>query len=78
MSAVQLLNTDPSFNGKPQTHSQNRRSLPPFLGDALKWLMGTATTKDINSIKTWINQLITTQTEQQETLVHIVSILTIT
>ena len=78
MSAVQLLNSDPSFNGKPQSHSRNRRSLLPFLGNTLKWLTGTATTKDTNTIKTWINQLITTQMKQQETLVHIVSILNIT
>ena len=39
---------------------------------------GTATTKDIHSIKTWINQLIATQTSQCNTLVHIVSILNIT
>ena len=29
----------------------NRRSLLPFQGDALRWLTGTATTKNINSIK---------------------------
>ena len=52
--------------------------LLPFLGDALSWLTGTATTKDIHSIKTWINQLIATQTSQHNTLVHIVSILNIT
>ena len=40
--------------------------------------MGTATTKDINSIKTQINQLIVTQSSQQETLVHILSILNVT
>ena len=78
MSAVQLLNNDPSFDGKPQSHSRNRRNLLPFLGDAFKWLTGTATTKDTNTIKTQINQLITTQTKQQETLVHIVSILNVT
>ena len=78
MSAVQLLNTDPSFKSKPQSHSRKRRSLLPFLGDALKWLMGTATTKDTNTIKTQINQLIATQMKQQETLVHIVSILNVT
>ena len=37
-----------------------------------------ATTKDINSIKTRINQLIATQSSQQETLVHIMSILNVT
>ena len=49
-----------------------------FLGDALRWLMGTATTKDVNSIKTRINQLLATQSSQQETLVHIISILNVT
>ena len=39
--------------------------------------MGTATTKDINSIKTQINQLIATQSSQQETLVYVISILNI-
>ena len=54
-----------------------RRSLLPFLGDALSWLKGTATTKDINAITTRINRLIATQHNQQETLVHIISILNI-
>ena len=40
--------------------------------------MGTATTKDINSIKTQVNQLIATWSSQQETLVHVISILNIT
>ena len=39
---------------------------------------GTATTKDINSIKTQINQLIAMQSSQQETLVHVISIINIT
>ena len=34
--------------------------------------------KDINSIKTHVNQLIKTQSAQQETLVHIISILNVT
>ena len=38
----------------------------------------TATTKDINAIKTRINHLIATQQNQQKTLVHIISILNIT
>ena len=58
-SAIQLLNSN-----QPQTCIHCRRSLLPFLGDALSWLTGTATTKDIHSIKTWINQLIATQTSQ--------------
>ena len=49
------------------------------LGDALRWLMGTATTKDINNIKSQINQLIATQlSSQQETIVHVISILNAT
>ena len=38
----------------------------------------TATTKDIRSIRTRINQLIATQSSQCDTLVHIVSILNVT
>ena len=67
-SAIKLLPSN-----QPQTHI-HRRDLLPFLGDALSWLTGTATTKDIHSIKTRINQLITTQASQCNTLVHIMSI----
>ena len=49
-----------------------------FLGDALSWLTGTAMTKDASSIKKRVNQLITTLHNQQETLVHVISILNIT
>ena len=72
-SAIKLLQSN-----QPQTHICHKRSLLPFLGDALSWFTGTATTKDIQSIKTRINQLIATQASQQETLVHIISILNIT
>ena len=72
-SAIKLLKSN-----QPQTHIHCRKSLLTFLGDALSWFTGTATTKDIHSIKTWINQLIATQTSQCNTLVHIVSILNIT
>ena len=72
-SAIKLLQSN-----QPQTHIHCRRSLLPFLGDALSWLMGTANTKDIHSIKTRINQPITTQASQHQTLVHIISILNIT
>ena len=65
-------------SNQPQAHIHHRRSLLPFLGDALRWLTGTATTKDIHSIKTQINQLIATQISQHNTLVHVVSILNIT
>ena len=72
-SAINLLNSN-----QLQTNTQSKRSLLPFLGTALSWLTGNATTKDIHSIKTRINQLIATQTLQCNTLVHIVSILNVT
>ena len=72
-SAIKLLQSN-----QPQTHIHCRRSLLPFLEDVLSWLTGPATTKDIHSIKTRINQLITTQASQCNTLVHILSILNIT
>ena len=40
--------------------------------------MGTTTTKDVNSIKKRVNQFIKAQSTQQETLVHIISILNVT
>ena len=73
MSAINLLNSN-----QPQTTTRCKRSLLPFLGIALSWLTGTATTKDIHSIRNRINQLIATQSSQCDTLVHIVSILNVT
>ena len=78
LSAIDLLNTDLSFDGHMNSSACHKRSLPPFLGDALQWLMGMATTKDVNSIKAHVSQLIETQSTQQDTLVHIVSILNVT
>ena len=78
ISVINLLQTNPSFNGQSQSHLCHKRSLLPFLEDVLRWLRGTATTKDINNIKTWINQLIATQSSQQETLVHVISMLNVT
>ena len=72
-SAIQLINSN-----QLQTHAWCRRSLLTFLRDSLSWLTGTVTTKDIHSIKTRINQLITMQASQHNTVVHIVSILNIT
>ena len=72
-SAIKLLQSN-----QPWTQICCRRSLLPFLGDALSWLTGTATTKDIHSIKTMINELIAKQASQCKTLVHIMSILNIT
>ena len=73
ISVIKLLQSN-----QPQTYICHRRSLLPFLRDPLSWLTGTASTKDINIIKTRINQLITTQSSQQETLLHIISILNVT
>ena len=67
-SAIKLLQSN-----QPRTHICCKKSLLPFLGDAVSWLTGTATTKDIHNIKTRINQLITTQESQCNTPVHIVS-----
>ena len=78
ISAINLLNTDPSFDGHMDSKTHHKRSLLSFLGDALQWLTGTATTKDINSIKAHVNQLTETQSTQQDSLVHIVSILNVT
>ena len=40
--------------------------------------MGTATARDVSSIKKRVNQLIATQHKQQETLVHMISVLKVT
>ena len=77
-AATQLLQKEFSFDGIPVSSKHMKRSLLPFLGDALSWLTGTATTKDVNAIITTINQLISTQQNQQETLVHIISNLYVT
>ena len=76
--AINLLDTDPSFDGNSNYNKHVRRSLLSFLGNALSWLTGTATTKDINSIKKGMNQLIAAQSMPQEVLLHIVSILNVT
>ena len=78
ISAINLLNADPSFDGHTHSNAHHKRSLLPFLGNDLRWLTGTATTKDVHSIKTHVNQLTQTQSAQQETLVHIISILNVT
>ena len=78
-SAISILQTQPSFDGNPIPQSgRKKRSLLPFLGSALKWLTGTATTKDIKHIKKRISSLIKTQENQWKTMIHIVSILNLT
>ena len=78
ISAINLLNMDSSFDGHIHHNTCHKRSLLPFLDNALRWLTGTATTKDVNSIRKHVNQLTETQLTQQETLVHIASILNVT
>ena len=58
LAATQLLRKEPTFDGVPPFNRHTRRSLLPFLGDALSWFTGTATTKDVNSINNRVNQLI--------------------
>ena len=72
------MNTGPSFDGHLNQNNHLKRSLLPFLGNALRWLTGTATTKDVNNIKECVNQLTEAQLTQQDTLVHIISILNVT
>ena len=78
ISAINLLNTDPSFDGHVNSNNCLKRSLLPFLGDALRWLTATTTTININSIKEHVNWLIEAQSTQQDTLAPIISILNIT
>ena len=77
LAATQLMKKEPSFDEVSASNGYTRRSLLPFLGDALSWLMGTATTRDVSSIKKRFNQLIIAQ-NTQETLIHIISVLNIT
>ena len=78
-SARSILQTQPSFDGnRIPPLGRKKRSLLPFLSSALKWLTGTATTKDIKHIKKQISCLIETQENQWKTMVHIVSILNLT
>ena len=78
-STRSILQMQPSFHGKPiPPLRMKKQSLLPFLGSALKWLMGMATIKDIKHIKKRISSLIETQENQRKTMVHIVSILNLT
>ena len=78
LAATQLLKKEPSLDRFLASNRHIRRNLLLFLGDALRWLTGTAMTKDVSSIKEKVNQLIATQHNQQETLVHVISILNVT
>ena len=78
LAATQLLKKGPSFDDISTSNRCTRRRIVPFLGDVLSWLTGTATAKDITSIKKRVNQLIAARNTQQGTLVHIISVLNIT
>ena len=78
LTATQLLRMEPTFDGVSPFNRHTRRSLLPLLGDALSWLMEMATTKDVSSIKNRVSQLLAIQHKQQETLVHIISVLNVT
>ena len=69
LAATQCLKKETSFDTVLASNRCTRRSVLPFLGDALSWL------KDVSSIKKRVNQLIATQHNQQETLIHVISIL---
>ena len=74
---MQFLKTE-SENLSPPENPQSKRSLLPFLGNALKWLTGTAAMRDTPEIMQHVSQLIQEQIKQQETLVYVISILDIT
>ena len=76
--AIHLLKKKPSFSGVSVSTKHMRKSHLPFLDDGVSWLTGTAMTRDVTSIKKNVNQSISTQHSQQETLVHVISILNIT
>ena len=68
LSTMSILQMQPSFDGKPIPPLRRKKwSLLPFLGSALKWLTGTATTKDIKHVKKRISSLIKTQENQWKT-----------
>ena len=71
LTTTQLLIREPMFDRVSPFNKYSRRRHLPFLGDVLCWLTGTATTKDVNSFKHGVNQLIAMQPTQQETLLHI-------
>ena len=78
LTATQCLRREPTFNRISPFNGHTRRSLVPFLADALSWLTGTAMTQDVNSIKNRVTQLIAMQLKQQETLVHNIAVLNVT
>ena len=71
ISAIKLLQLNPSFDGQLQPHTCHRRSLLPFLGDAFSWFTGITTTKDINNMETMIVNCYTFVTTRNPSAYHI-------
>ena len=67
-----------TFNDMSTFNKDTKRSLLPFLGDTLSWLTRRIKTRDVKDIKGRVNQLFEMQTQQQNTLVYVISILNIT
>ena len=58
LTATQLLKREPSFQSKSPLNKCMKRSILPFLGDALSWFTRTAMTKDIRTSRgEWTNSL---------------------
>ena len=78
LTVTQLVMREPTFDGVSPFSKCTRRSLLPFWADALSWLTGTTTIKDVSSIKNRVNQFTAAQHKQQETVVHIITVLNVT
>ena len=78
ISVINLLSTDPSFDGHVNSNTLHKRSLLPFLGDALNGLQVLPLQKmSIVLRKVWTNSSKLNQ-HNKKPWVHIVSILNIT
>ena len=65
-SVVQLLKTESEFeNLSPHENQLSKRCILSFLGNALKWLTGTATMKNTQEIKQHVNHLMQEQTNNR-------------
>ena len=77
-TSMQLLRNEPVMDTSITSAKQwPKRSLLPFLGYALHWLTGPLQRIQQN-LKQKVNSLIQNQTQQQKTLVHVISISNIT
>ena len=65
------------FNGYKLLKQRTRRSLLPFLGDALSWLVGTPSASDMNQIKTAMRTLNMNQKNIQHVVEESLSLINI-